>query len=223
MDIVKLEARNRTGRGKSYTRKARAEGWLPAVYYGHGLESKAIEVNAREFAKLVRARQTTHLIGLHLDGEELPTVIKEIQRDVLRLEGFEHVDFQHVSMDEKVTMEIPVEVEGTPVGVKESGGILEHPVRHVMVACLPGNIPEKVAVDVSGLDVGDSIHIRDIDIADVEIKNSPDEVVAAVSAPTKEELPEEVVAEGEEGGAEGGEAEAAAAAGGEAEEKASES
>lgn len=221
MDIIKLKSRVRSGRGKSYTRKARSGGWIPAVCYGQGQQAEAIEIDARDFGRIVRAKQTTHLIDLGLGdgGVESPSVIKEMQRDVLRHGHFVHVDFQRVSMTEKITVTIPVEVVGVPVGVKEGGGILEHPAREISLKCLPSDIPEKITVDVAKLGLGDSVHIRDLQVANAEILDSPDEVVAAVSVPAKEvalEAATEAEAAEGEGAAEGGEA---AAGGGAAESK----
>ncbi|MDR2694593.1 MAG: 50S ribosomal protein L25 [Chitinispirillales bacterium] len=184
MEIVKLKARERSSAGKSYTRKARAQGWIPAVYYGHG-EPKKIEVPHREFAAVVRARQTTHLIDLGL-GEGAIAVIRETQRHVLKDDLFYHLDFFHVDMSKKVTTEVPLEFVGVSVGVKDDGGVLGHPLKAVRVECLPADIPEKVSVDVSALKIGDSIHVRDISIPNLAIKHAPDDVLAVVTHPTRE-------------------------------------
>jgi large subunit ribosomal protein L25 len=230
VDIIKLNARSRSGSGKSYTRKARIAGWIPAIYYGHNRQPKTIEINGNEFTTLVRQKKTRSLFnlqGLIDEGGESVAIIKEIQRDIIDRKKFLHIDFQHVAMDEKVTVEVPVELTGLPpIGVKEMGGVLQHSAKTIRVECLPANIPEKIAVDVSQLSIGDSIHIRDISVANAVIKDSPDEVVAVVIQPTAEEVKAPEVAEGAEGaegavaGAEGAEgaaapgAEGAAAAGG---------
>jgi large subunit ribosomal protein L25 len=185
VEVIKLSARKRTGSGKSYTRKARAAGWIPAVCYGHGEQTEAIEINAREFAGVVRKKLTTHLFDLGLDGaKEYNTIIKEIQPHVLKRDTYLHIDFQHVNMDEKVVAHCPIEIVGVAAGVKE-GGILEHPVREVLIECMPHQIPEKVIVDVSALKIGQSLHIRDLKLAAGVLKDSPDEVVAVVSLPGK--------------------------------------
>ncbi|HEX7511087.1 MAG TPA: hypothetical protein VF335_07300, partial [Chitinivibrionales bacterium] len=125
-----------------------------------------------------------------------------------------HIDFQHVAMDEKVTVKVSVELVGIPVGVKDQAGVLGNPAKFLNIECMPVNIPEKISVDVSALKIGDSIHVRDIVVPDAVIKDSPDEVVAVVIfASVEEEKPKEttVAAEGAEGapvaeGAAGGEA-----------------
>jgi len=184
LEIVKLKARERSSAGKSYTRKARAQGWIPAVYYGQG-EPRKIEVPHKEFAAVVRARQTTHLIDLGL-GEGAIAVIRETQRHVLKDDFFYHLDFFHVDMSKKVTTDVHLEFVGVPVGVKDDGGVLGHPLKAVKVECLPADIPEKVSVDVSALKIGDSIHVRDISIPSLTLKHAPDEVLAVVTHPTRE-------------------------------------
>lgn len=217
MDIVKLKARPRTGIGKSCTRKIRATDWIPAVYYGHNLKTENIEVSAPEFRALVRARKQGFLIDLGLPGSDAAVaVVKEIQRDPIRTMFFLHIDFQHVSMTEKITVQCRVEVTGVPVGVKEEGGILEHPVKELTIECLPMDIPEKIVVDVGELKMGDSIHVKDLSVPKVTIKNAPEEVVALVARPTKEEeIAAPAPAEGVEGAAaaEGAAAEGAPAVG----------
>jgi large subunit ribosomal protein L25 len=228
LDIVKLKARPRSGSGKSYTRKARVHGWIPAIYYGRNRQPKTIEIDALEFTTLVRTKKTRSLFNLGLTeegGGESVAIIKEIQRDVINRKKFLHIDFQRVAMDEKVTVGVPVELTGLPpIGVKEMGGVLQHPAKIIRVECLPANIPDKIFVDVSLLKIGDSIHIRDITVPNAVIKDSPDEVVAVVIIPTAEEVKAaEPTAEGVEGaegavaaeGAEGAEGAAPAAEGAE--------
>jgi large subunit ribosomal protein L25 len=199
VDILTLKARSRSGTGKSYTRKARLSGWIPAVYYGRRQTPRKIEVDAREFAGLDRQHKLMHLINLGLPEEkgESVAIIKEIQRNVLKKELVLHIDFQHVAMDENVSVECPVELMGTPVGVLEEEGVLGQAMRHVSIECLPTNIPEKITVDVSQLHIGDTINIRDITVPNATIKDSPDEVVAVVTHATKEAVVEAPAVEGE--------------------------
>ncbi len=202
MDIVKLSARVREGRGSALARKKRVSGWIPAVCYSHGRAAESIEIDAREFGGVLRARRSSHLMNLGMEGKEEDSlaVIKEIQRDVLRPDRILHIDFQRVAMDEPITVEVPVEVTGVPVGVKDEGGILEHPARHLSVRCLPGDIPDKIVVDVSGLAINQSLHVRDVVLEKAEIVDSPEEVIALVSVPAKEVVVEPVApVEGAEG------------------------
>jgi large subunit ribosomal protein L25 len=199
LEIIKLTSRQRSGTGKSYTHKARVQGWVPAVYYGHNRSSLSIEVDAKEFATLVRKRKTTHLVdlGLGKSQDDSIAVIKDIQKHVIKSESFIHIDFQHVAMNEKVTVRVPVELSGIPIGVKDSHGILDHPVKTVHIECFPMDIPEKVIVDVTTLNIGNSIHVRDVVIPNITIKESPDEVLATVTHPTREAGAEGAAAEGE--------------------------
>ena len=180
------------------------QGWIPAIYYGHNKVSKNVEVEAKDFIMLVRSKKTRSLVDLGLNDEKGDSIaiIKEIQRDVLDEKNFLHIDFQHVAMDEKVTVKVPVVLTGIPIGVKEQGGVLGHPAKFLSVECMPVNIPEKIAVDVSNLKIGDSIHVRDISVPEAVIKDSPDEVVAVIIvASIEEEKPKEVeeAVEGAEG------------------------
>jgi large subunit ribosomal protein L25 len=187
VDVVKLQARVRTGTGTSANRKIRASGWIPAVYYGHSIESRPIEVNAREFAALVRHKKTNHLIDLGLAGEgESVAIIKETQRHVLQTDFYFHIDFQHIRLDENVTVKCHVEIVGIPLGVSEDGGVLGHSTQYLMVECLPAAIPEKIIVDVSALRVGQSIHVKDVVVPGITIKDSPDTVVAVVTHASRE-------------------------------------
>ncbi len=201
MDILTLKARPRTGTGKSYTRKVRQQGWIPAVYYGHSRDSKNIEVDANEFMAIVRAKQTTHIIDLKLPNEEgdSKSIIKEIQRHTLNTSCYFHVDFQHVSMDEKISVECPVVVIGTAIGVKEDNGVLSQQTRKITIECLPTDIPDHIEIDVSKLHVGSSIHVSDIEIPKAEIKDSPEEVIVTVVQAQVAATPTTEVAEGEEG------------------------
>lgn len=207
MEILKVAAKERAGLGKSYVRKLRSQGWIPAAYYGHAMETRHIEINVREFGAILRSGKVNHLIDLQFAGEsgESLAVVKEVQHDVLTPGHLLHVDFLHVAMGEKVTVECPVEIVGTPVGVKDEGGVMEQPTRSLTVECLPGNMPEHISVDVSELHIGDSVHAEDVSAPEgVTITTNPSEVIVAVHHAAKEEAaPEagEAAAEGE--GAEG--------------------
>lgn len=193
MEIIKLKTRTRTGSGKSYTRKARAAGWVPAIYYGKTTDPVSIEVDGQEFSVVVRRRHLTHLfdLGLGTKQEDSIAVVKEVQRHVVRDNFFYHIDFQHVAMNEKVTVKCPVEITGTPVGVKEESGVLGNPIKSVTIECFPMDIPDKIMVDVSSLHVGNSIHVRDISIDKITIKDASEEVIAVVTHATREPEPVE--------------------------------
>lgn len=185
MEIIKLKTRTRTGSGKSYTRKARSQGWVPAVYYGKNTKPVNIEVDHHEFSAIVRNRNLTHLIDLGIEDNAI-AVIKELQRHVIKDYHFFHIDFQHVDMNEKVTVHCPIEIVGTSVGVKDENGVLGNPIKSVTIECLPMDIPDKIQIDVSKLHVGNSIHVKDITLEKVSIKDAPEEVIVVVTHPTKD-------------------------------------
>jgi large subunit ribosomal protein L25 len=190
-----ISASTRDGTGKGAARTARREGRIPGVLYGHGEESVSLSVETNELKRLLHSISVENTI-LDLDlggGEPYKVLIRELQRHPFRDE-FLHIDFFHVAMDEKIQVEIPIVLTGTPTGVKNKGGVLDHQLRELEVFCLPGNIPEKVEFDVSELDIGDSIHVRDIQLPDVEILTDLDRSVVAVLAPTVIEV-EEAAAE----------------------------
>jgi large subunit ribosomal protein L25 len=191
-----ITAHEREGRGKGAARTARRGGRIPGILYGHGEESVALSVDASELKKLVHSISVENtIVDLDLGGSEpYKVLIRELQRHPVRDE-FVHIDFFHVAMDEKIQVEIPIVLIGTPTGVKNKGGVMDHQLRELEVFCLPGNIPEKIELDVSNLDIGDSIHVSDIQLDDVEILADLDRAVVAVLAPTVIEVEEGVAAE----------------------------
>ena len=171
-----ISAQTREGRGKGAARTSRREGRIPGVLYGHGEESVPLSVDAGELQKLVHTISVENtIVDLDIgDGEPYKVLIRELQRHPFRDE-FVHIDFFHVAMDEKIQVEVPIVLLGTPTGVKNKGGILDHQLRELEVFCLPGSIPEKVEIDVSDLDIGDSIHVNEIQLPDVEILTELDQ------------------------------------------------
>ena len=131
-----------------------------------------------------------------MDGkQEKKCVIREIQFDPLNAKPI-HIDLMGILLTEKVTVSVPIHLNGTPVGVKNAGGILQHVVREIEILCLPTDIPPHIEVDVTDLDIGDSIHLSDISMDKIELTGEQEMVIATVSAPRIVE--EEVVEEEEE-------------------------
>ena len=196
-----ISARSREGRGKGAARQTRREGRIPGVLYGHGEDSVPLSVDANELQRLVHTISIENtIVDLDLgSGEPYKVLIRELQRHPFRDE-FVHIDFFHVAMDEQIQVEVPIVLVGTPTGVKNKGGVLDHQLRELEVFCLPGSIPEKIELEVSHLDIGDSIHVSDIQLPDVEILTDLDRSVVAVLAPTvieAEEAAEEAPTEPE--------------------------
>jgi large subunit ribosomal protein L25 len=202
MAMVELKARLRQGTGKGTARKARREGLVPAILYGEGEEPRRLAVTYKDFYPVIHTKARENVVlDLKIEGaeeRECKAIIREIQYHPVR-EEILHVDFQHISMSKKITVEVPVEIVGEAVGVKTHGGILEVILRDIEVECLPADIPDAIRVDVSALDVGDSIQVSDLQIENARIVSDPESTVITIVAPTViEEVKVEVAAEGEE-------------------------
>ena len=224
MAIVSLEAAPRSDVGKGVARKLRASGRVPGVYYGRGEDSIALTVALKDLQSVIESADGSNVIvDLKLGGaaaKDMKALIREIQRDPVA-GSILHLDLQHISLTERITVEVPIVLLGVPTGVKDGGGILEHLLREVEVECLPTDIPSKLEVDVSGLQIGDSLHVSDLKVERGEILTEADRAIAAVVPPTvlEEAKPAEEAAvaepevigakekeegEAEEGGKEGG-------------------
>ncbi len=190
---AEITAARRDGTGKGAARTYRREGRVPGILYGHGEESVPLTVDANELQRLVHTISVENTIvdlGFGDGGGTIKVLIREIQQHPFR-DDFLHIDFFHVAMDEKISVDVPIVIVGVPTGVKNKGGVMDHQLREIEVYCLPGDIPEKVEIDVSELDIGDAIHVRDLSIPNVEIELDPERTVIAVLAPTVVEVEEE--------------------------------
>ncbi|PYK72691.1 MAG: 50S ribosomal protein L25 [Verrucomicrobia bacterium] len=195
---VKLTAERREATGRSAIRKLKARGIVPAIVYGGKDKAQSLQVSRRDISLMLsHASGENILVELEIAGEKgsRMAMIQEIQHspvggDVL------HVDFHAVSMDEKIEADVPLEAAGVANGVKNFGGLLEQSLRTLEVECLPRDLPDKVTVDVSALNIGDSIHVRDIHLpAGVAAKTQPDLTAFSVLAPVVEEEPVAALAE----------------------------
>lgn len=189
-----IEAKKRDGLGKKNTKKQRNEGFTPAVYYFHGNEAMPLLLDSLKLTQFLTGHRG--LIDLKIEGEKevLKCFLKEYQVDPVTDVPI-HVDFQGVQMGEKITINVPVILRGTPAGVKV-GGIMEHITRELEIECLPSHLPEILEVDVSQLNIGDSIHINELNYENIRILDDPDETVVLVEAP-RIVVEEEVAAEEE--------------------------
>src|SRR5436189_4599389 len=219
---VKLKEEPRTNVGRSGVNKLRASGIIPAVIYGGKVKPQPLQVTARDInAMMSHASGENVLVDLEIAGEKSnrAALVQEVQHSPVGGE-IVHVDFHAISMDETIQAEVPLEPTGTPVGVKTFGGLLEQSLRALAIECLPGDLPDRITVDVSHLNIGDAIHVRDIQLPEgVTPKVQLDLTAFSVVAPVVEEDP--VAAEAEAAAAgpevitekkEEGEAAAAAAA-----------
>jgi large subunit ribosomal protein L25 len=196
MAIVVLQGKIRSGSGKGVARKSRMRGNIPGVIYGEGEESVPFEANKDDFQALIHTVSGENVIvDLKLEGDasDRKAIIREIQRDPLK-GTILHFDLQHISLTEKVTVDVPIVVTGVPIGVKDFGGILEHILREVKVECLPTEIPPKVELDVTSLKIGDSIHVSELTVEKVTVLTDPERTVVTVLPPAAEEVPVEAAA-----------------------------
>ncbi len=207
MQEIKLEAEKRDGAGKGVARKTRHGGYVPGVLYGPDVDSFSLSVKLAELETFLRRHAGANML-IDLDVKGVPgehkVLIRDLQRDPI-LGTPLHIDLYQVSMKKKINLSINVILTGTPEGVK-LGGVLQHIVRKLEIACLPSDIPDNVEVDVSSLDIGDSIHVSGISIDKVEILTNPSRTMVTVvpptiiksAEPTEEEIAEaEAAAEGE--------------------------
>lgn len=202
---LEVEAREQTGKGVA--RKLRAAGRIPAVLYGGGRPAFPLALDPVALKKLLHESEMgmNTLIDLavaghtELDGKTV--MVRELQRDPVR-GSFVHADFYEVDLKQTIEVSVPIHVTGKAVGVELDGGILDHALREVEVKCLPRAIPDEFVVDVTPLGLGDSLHVRDLDLpAGVELISDGDLSIVSIVAPTREEEPGEEVLAGEEAAA----------------------
>lgn len=202
MEEIILEAELREELGKSKARDLRRKGFIPAVVYGETRDSLALKVSRRQILQLIHQHRLENaVLNLKIKDDKKkktrPCLIKEVQYDPVKGDVI-HVDFNEISLTKTIKVNVPVVAKGEPKGVKLGGGSLEHILWEVEIECLPTDIPKEIEVDVSELEIGGAIHIKDITFPpQVKVLNDPEAIVLSVVAPIKEEV---VVApvEGEE-------------------------
>ena len=187
---VKLKAEPRSTVGRSAVRKLKARGLIPAVIYGGTDKPQPLQVSARDInAMMSQASGENVLVELEIGGggQSRTALVQEVQHSPIRGE-IRHVDFHAISMDQMIQAEVPLEPVGTAVGVKTFGGLLEQSLRALAIECLPVDLPDRITVDISHLNIGDSIHVRDIQLpAGVTPKVQLDLTAFSVVAPVVEE------------------------------------
>ena len=200
MATAQLSASPRDAAGKGAARSLRSAGKIPAVIYGHAREPQSLAIPTREFEKLLeRVSAESTVIELDLDGTVARTLIREIQRHPFKKQIL-HVDFQELVAGEKVTVNVPIVLIGTPEGVRVSGGILSQVMSELSILVDPVNIPNRIEADVTAVTIGHSLHVSDLKSPEgVEVLDDPEETVAVVSAPKveAEPVPATEAAEGE--------------------------
>jgi large subunit ribosomal protein L25 len=189
MDMRELTISKRDGAGKALAKRLRRAGQVPAVLYG-GAQPLNVAVTPRDIYRLIHGHEgSTQLLSVKFadSGESRMAIIRDLQYDPVS-EDLIHVDLQEVAMDRALQVSVAVHHVGEAVGVKETFGILEMILREVQVSCLPGNIPEVLDADVTGLRIGDVLTVKDLLVPEgVRILNDPNQAVATVAPPAAEE------------------------------------
>jgi len=194
---IKLKAELRVADGSNAAGRLRRAGMIPAAVNRIGGDTTLVKFDAHTFEGMLRHHTSEHfIVTLDLDGEDIPTLLREVQHNVITGDTI-HVDLGEVSLTEKIHVTIPVVLIGDPVGVRVGGGVLEHLVREVEVACLPKDVVEKFEVDTSGLEIGNALYVRDLNLSDAyTVYTSMDQAVATVVSLVAEEGSAEGAAEG---------------------------
>jgi large subunit ribosomal protein L25 len=195
MEKVILEANERKEIKKQNTKILRNQKRVPGIFYLKQSKPIAIDVSNQAIKPLVFTSQT-HLISLKIDGhEDQECVLKDVQFDPVSDEVI-HFDLIGITRGEKIEIEVPVQLIGSAIGVKE-GGLLQHSLHKLEVECLPKDIPERLEVNISELKIGDTIHVKDLSFENVDILNPENSIVVSVVHPKVEKEPV-VVEEGAE-------------------------
>ncbi|WP_106495606.1 50S ribosomal protein L25/general stress protein Ctc [Lentibacillus sp. Marseille-P4043] len=189
---VKLKALNREDHRKSTTKQVRESGQVPSVVYGKEKEAKSIAVNSLDLLKTVRDEGRNTIISLDVEnGNPVDVMLHDYQIDPIKDELI-HADFYIVNMSEEMDVEVPLRLDGEAKGTKE-GGVLQQPFYELQVRAKPGNIPEEISVDVSALEIGDSIAIADLPQGkDYQFIDDPEQTIATVVPPDTLQDVEEV-------------------------------
>ncbi len=186
--VVKAEKREKSGKG--FARRLRVEGKVPVIVYGGGSESVSVSANLKDLAAILRSESGPNtLFSLDIEGVGASDVIFQ-DRQIDPVKGrLIHADLRRFSKGEKIEVMIALHFIGEPIGVREHSGVLDQQFREIKVLCEPANIPEFIEVDVSGLDLNESVHVSDIKVgAGIEIHENPEAMIASVVVIKEEEV-----------------------------------
>jgi large subunit ribosomal protein L25 len=183
-----LEAEVRETGNKQASKVVRNSGKVPGVYYSKYDSPIHLAVSDKAINPLVYTAET-HLISLRVDGKELDCVIKDIQFDPIT-DKVVHFDLIGLTTGETFQLEVPVQLNGTPVGIKE-GGIIQHLIHKLEIECLPKDIPQHIDINIEELKIGDAVHVKDLNIENITFLNPEDSVIVSVAHPKVEKEPVE--------------------------------
>jgi large subunit ribosomal protein L25 len=189
MPEIVVTAESRTESGKNANRRLRVKGLIPGVVYGAKKEALPVAVSPRDIGAILKsAAGENTLFDLDLGGTKRKVILKEFQREPLKGRLL-HADFYEVALDKKIEVKVHVEVVGVPVGVKTQGGILDFVTRELEIECLPTEIPERITVDVTALELGKHLRVSDLTLSDrITVLTEPGVVIVHVVAPRAEEV-----------------------------------
>lgn len=188
MAEIVVAAESRTETGKNVNRRLRTRGLIPGVLYGTKKEAVHVSVSPKEIGAILRSASGENtLFDLDLGGSRRKVILKEFQLEPIKHQLL-HADFYEVALNKTLEVKVHIELQGVPVGVKTQGGVLDFVTRELEVECLPMDIPEKLVVDVSELEIGKHVRVSDIKVSDkVKVLTEGDIVVVHVVAPRAEE------------------------------------
>jgi large subunit ribosomal protein L25 len=179
MSQVVLKAKNRANNGKGEARKVRRAGRIPAVIYGHSGKAVSIDMDAKEFAGGIKGISESTIVKVDVEGKSFDAFVKDTQRNIQN-GSILHVDFYEVESGVHLRAKVTIHLNGNPQGVRE-GGVLEFPLHEIEVECLPKDLPERIDLDISGLGANQSIHVRDLQLAEgVRVITGSEQVIALV-------------------------------------------
>jgi large subunit ribosomal protein L25 len=198
MEEIVIRAERRKGTGKGVARKVRREGKIPAIVYGKDISPIPICISLKEWERLKGRMKTTSIVSMEIEGdgkiERRSVMVKEVQRDAVNSQVL-HVDFLGISLERTLQVEVPIVLVGEPKALQQ-GGIVEQHLRTIMVECLPRDIPDKIEIDIGGLEIGDSIHVHEVSLPGVRLLEHPEVAIVTLTPP---EMEEKKKAEGSEG------------------------
>jgi len=181
MSEVNIKAAKRTISTKSSVNQSRKSGFVPGIYYSKEEEPIPITLAEMSLKSLVYTTET-HLVNLQIDDTDVKkSILKNVQFDPVS-DKIVHFDFQGISLDQLIEIEVPVTLEGQSKGVKD-GGLVQHTLHKLHVSCFPTDIPEHITLNISNLGIGDSIHVKDIVLDKVKVLNNPDVIIVSIVMP----------------------------------------
>lgn len=180
MSEITVQAQKRQVTTKSAITQMRKKGNVPGIFYSKGVEPVPIELPEISLKPLVYTSET-HIVNLKIEDQEVKSILKGVQFDPVT-DRIIHCDFQGISADQEIEIEVPVVLVGQAKGIKE-GGLLQQSVHKLTVSCLPSYIPEHISIDITNLGLGNAIHVKDINIPNVKLLQNEDVIVVSIVSP----------------------------------------